>query len=943
MATHDFDDDRTDSMLFPVLTAGMMISQYKIISQLGVGGMGEVYLAEDTKLKRQIALKFVGVGSKIDSEARERFIREARAAAALDHPNIVTIHDVAEHKGRPYIAMEYVEGEPLRTVISTGKLECELVFQIMIQLCSGISEAHSAGIIHRDIKPSNIMVDKKNRCRVLDFGLAKAGGDPQTTSAGSFMGTASYMSPEQGSGQEVDCRSDIFSLGVVFYEMLTGCCPFKRENIPATIQAVINELPPKITGGANGDAQKLQQVIDRMMAKAPADRYQNIDDVAADLERLCDGDKLPKLTLTRTPEKVPQVKGLAVLCLRNLGVAEDEYLSYGITEDLIVDLTRIGNIRVAPMRSVLKYRDSDVDLKEIAKVLDVSLILDGSIHRTEGGIRASAQLIEMGSGKNLWADRWEDRLDRLPMVKTALAQGVGRALNIDSSAAKAAQIGKPETRNPEAYEYYLRGKYTFEHRHMKADVDVAADLYKQALKLEPALLAARAGMAEILMFQDQYDDAAEQLLSAVVDARKRELPADEAQTLRLLAQCFSEQSMWDEAAHYSSESVKVSTEIGDLAGEAAGLGILIRTRQRRAMFDEALQLADRVLEINRQLNDRKREADALNLIGTVYLHKGDCDNANKMYNQALEIAHDRDQATVEAASIANLGTVCYYTGEFDRAVEYYERALKVFDLLGDAKKQAATAQNIGTIYTQKGKYRRAIEYYEQAYAIYEKKSERGRRVLTINNIAHVQIILGEYDAALKKLKTVLEVAEDLKYPLVLSAAHLNMAFAWTCRGDYKRAEKEFSTATDLSEQWDLRRENAEALSYAAAADYQQGRYEASYDKFERALPLAEEVQDKTIIYRCQAYLATRDIAPDCVNASFKRQQEIVDRADLLGEPRLIIDSKRLQAATLIRFGRTAAERQDGVSILNELLILAMDLGIDYEINAIESQLKALNG
>jgi serine/threonine protein kinase len=374
MATDASDNDQTRS--FRILTVGATVAHYKIISRLGAGGMGEVYLAEDTRLRRKVGLKFLSTQFATDRKLKARFTREARAAAALKHANIVIIHEVAEYEGRPYIAMEYVDGESLRDIIHHGRLNAEKSLEIMAQLCSGLLEAHNAGIVHRDIKPSNIMFDRKGSCRILDFGLAKGTGDSQNTSPGSIMGTASYMSPEQGQGLDVDHRGDIFSLGVVFYEMLTGCSPFKRANIPATISAVVHDQPERLAQYFDCDTDCWQQIIDRMLAKTPSERYQSTDSILADLNRLKTGEKLPQLSEVRVLAH-QEVRALAVLYLRNLGSNEDEYLSYGITEDLIVDLTRIGSIRVAPMRSVLKFKDSDRELDDIARALDVSLILDG--------------------------------------------------------------------------------------------------------------------------------------------------------------------------------------------------------------------------------------------------------------------------------------------------------------------------------------------------------------------------------------------------------------------------------------------------------------------------------------------------------------------------------------------------------------------------------------
>ncbi len=939
MAADELDNDRTRSV--KVLAVGTEVSHYKVIERIGAGGMGEVYLAEDTRLKRRIAIKFLQSRFAADKELKARFIREAQAAAALKHRNIVTIHEVAEYGDRPYIVMEHVEGESLDELIRRNRLNPAKSLGIMSQLCEGLREAHEAGIVHRDIKPSNIIVDKKGCCRILDFGLAKGGGDSQSTSPGTIIGTAGYMSPEQGQGLKVDHGSDIFSLGIVFYEMLTGRSPFKRANIPATIHAVVHEQPEKIAGCFDFDTERWQQILDKMLTKTPADRYQSIGQVAADISRLKDGESLPWVPTGREPATPPAVKSLAVLYLRNLGPADDEYLSHGITEDLIVDLTRIGSIRVAPMRSVLKFKDSDRELVDIAGALDVSLLLDGSIHKTESKVRVSAQLIDVASGKHLWADRWEDSLDRLHLVKTALAEGVSTVLKVDSSVVRAAQVGEPEARSPKAYEYYLRGKYTYEHRHSPSDVSVASKLYEQALKLEPSLLAARAGSAEIMMFEDRYEEAVQELLSAMVEAQEGKQQADEAHILRLLARCFSGQSLWDEAAHFAEQAVQVSKQLGDLAGEAASLSVLIKTRQRRAMFDDALKLADRVLEINRQLADRDKEAEALNLIGTVHLHKGDCENSLAMHERALEIARERDQGSVEANCIGNIGAVYFYLGDLEKALSHWKRSLQKFSILGNLSKKAATMQNIAAVHVLRGDYHKALDLYEQAQSIHAKCSERDRCALTINNAAFVLIVLGRYDEAIAKLTSALETADDLGYPFLAVLANTNLGFVYFCQGEIESAAQRYQTAIDMARRSDLRRDEAVALSYAGEMYYLNNQSEKSYDYFEKAQKIAEKVRDKETLLRCSAYLATSPTSGTYSPTRINHQRAIVEDAEKLGDPRMILIARRLLGESIARSDSSDTGRRNGTVMLRELLTFAQTKEITYEVAWIESILNNL--
>jgi len=265
---------------------GKTISHYRILEKLGEGGMGEVYLAQDTKLNRRVALKFLPAQLASDEEFKERFKREAQAAAALNHPNIITIHEVAEYENRPYIAMEYVEGESLKKLITKKDLSINKVINMAMQICEGLSKAHQSGIVHRDVKPQNILIDKDGRVRILDFGLAKLKKDAMLTQPGSTVGTVAYMSPEQAQGMEVDQRSDIFSFGVVLYEMITSQLPFKGEHDAAMIYSIIHETPEPLARYKANVPDELQRMVEKAMEKSPEMRYQHADDLGADLRKL---------------------------------------------------------------------------------------------------------------------------------------------------------------------------------------------------------------------------------------------------------------------------------------------------------------------------------------------------------------------------------------------------------------------------------------------------------------------------------------------------------------------------------------------------------------------------------------------------------------------------------------------------------------------------------
>ncbi|MBI5267114.1 MAG: serine/threonine protein kinase, partial [candidate division Zixibacteria bacterium] len=278
------EDDKTRT--FVPLNKDTMVSHYRIVEKIGAGGMGEVYLAEDTKLNRRVALKFLPVHACQDADRRSRFTREAQAAAKLNHPNIVTIYEVSEFSGRPFFAMEHIDGKSLRDLIKRKGMPLSQIIDIAIQLCEGLQEAHARGIIHRDIKPSNISCDGKGHCKILDFGLAAVRGSDQLTKTGSTLGTASYMSPEQARGEKTDQRSDLWSFGVVLYEMVTGKAPFQGENEASILLSVVNNEPEPVQSAVPDVSPELVHIIRRALEKDPADRYKTAEDMLIDLKRL---------------------------------------------------------------------------------------------------------------------------------------------------------------------------------------------------------------------------------------------------------------------------------------------------------------------------------------------------------------------------------------------------------------------------------------------------------------------------------------------------------------------------------------------------------------------------------------------------------------------------------------------------------------------------------
>ncbi len=425
---------------------GKAISHYKILEKLGEGGMGVVYKAEDTKLKRTVALKFLPPHISESGEEKERFIHEAQSASALNHPNITTIHEIDEFEGQMFIVMEYCEGNTLKQIIEKETLPIKRVLDIGIQVCEGLTAAHKKEIVHRDIKSDNIMVTKEGQVKIMDFGLAKLKGATKLTKTRSTLGTLAYMSPEQAQGEEVDSRSDIFSFGVVLYELLTGKLPFGGEHQAAIIYSIINEEPQPIARYNNKVSPDLERMITKALTKDKEERYQHIDDLLADLRQekksleYVKTATLAQPTETQKPlrkkmlplvlaglavvilivgyftlfnKKEPESgrKMLAVLPFENLGAPEQEYFAAGITDEITTHLAKVSGLGVISRTSVLQYKDTKKSVQQIGKELGVQYVLEGTILWDKSGVtnrvRINPQLIRVKDGTHVWAETYD--------------------------------------------------------------------------------------------------------------------------------------------------------------------------------------------------------------------------------------------------------------------------------------------------------------------------------------------------------------------------------------------------------------------------------------------------------------------------------------------------------------------------------------------------------
>ena len=491
---------------------GSSLNQYQILARLGRGGMGEVYLASDTRLGRKVAIKLLPEEFTRDAKRVQRFEQEARATSSLNHPNIITIHEVGEVGHHHFIVSEFVEGETLRQRMKTSPLEPETALEVAAQVASALEAAHAAGITHRDIKPENVMLRPDGLVKVLDFGLAKLtetrgpGVDLQaatiaklSTETGVVMGTVEYMSPEQARGQKVDQRTDIFSLGVMIYEMIAGRRPFEGATKSDVIAALLTVEPAPLRQYCVAVPAELERIVAKSLAKEPEARYQSAADLSADLKTLRPSVQSASAAITRqlglasprfawrhglilaviatvsivalasifyfrrTPVvEAVQIKSLAVLPFKSLNQeAKEEYLGLGLAADIITKVSQSGELTVRPSSSVRKYVNQEMDAIAAARELKVDAVLDSTFLHVGDQLRVNVNLLRVEDGASLWAETFDERFTDIFTIQDRVSQQVAQRLRLRLSQAGQARLTKRYTSNPEAYSYYAKAMYHF--------------------------------------------------------------------------------------------------------------------------------------------------------------------------------------------------------------------------------------------------------------------------------------------------------------------------------------------------------------------------------------------------------------------------------------------------------------------------------------------------
>jgi len=672
---------------------GRTISHYRIVEKIGEGGMGVVYKAQDTKLKRTVALKFLPQELLCDSESKTRFMHEAQAASALNHPNITTIHEIDEVEGECFISMEYIEGNSLKELINKRTLAIDEILAIALKIAEGLKAAHKKEIVHRDVKSDNVMVTDEGEVKIMDFGLVKLKGVTKLTKTGSTLGTLQYMSPEQAQGKEADQRSDIFSFGVVLYEMITGQLPFKGEHEAAVIYSIVNETPEPLARYKANVPEGLQRIVDKALQKDVSTRYQSAAEIVADLKGLQKETAgagveatLPKRLQRFKPlvwgigllvvvgiavtgvlvlkpwlvSKKAEAKSLAVLSFENLGTEADGYLASGLAEDLAIKLRKLAGFRVASSEDIRRLNKEELLPKQIASRLRVEYALGGSLLKAGDRIRVNVEVIEQASGEVIWSEQFHRRFTDIHEFHDEVSQKIAEALKVRLSPAEQIALKERPTDSPEAYDHYLKGRHYYYNVTFR-DNELAEREFGRALQLDPDYPLALAGLADayVQRYKERFDhdeywlDSSEVLIDKALA-----LESDLAEAYESRAEVLLQE---DNITGACEAAEKAKDLRPDWDEPYVHLGYIYKERGERskalAMFDTALTLRPSV--------------DALCGRGIIFQIRGQMDSAKVAYQAALKFNPDHDRPYLE------LGGLHEELYEGEKAESLYQRAIEV--------------------------------------------------------------------------------------------------------------------------------------------------------------------------------------------------------------------------------------------------------------------------
>jgi serine/threonine protein kinase/tetratricopeptide (TPR) repeat protein len=679
---------------------GRTVSHYQILEEIGDGGMGVVYRAQDTKLKRAVALKFLPSEMTRDEGARSRFVYEAQTASALDHPNICTIYEVDETPdGRVFIAMAFYAGESLKQRLSRGPLPPLQAIDIAEQTAAGLGQVHRQGIIHRDIKPENLVVTENGVVKIVDFGVATLASLCPSADVWPSAGTVAYMSPEQATGDTVDQRSDIWSLGVVLYEMVTGKWPFSGVYNEVIIYSIVNLDPRPITAADEKLPAELERIVDKALVKKPADRYQSTDDMVNDLNALKAAVDAGGATVAVS--KPPPLPSIAVLPFVNMSAdPQQDYFCDGIAEDIINDLARITDLRVAARTSAFAFKGKRMDARDIGKALGVDVLLEGGVRKAGNRLRITTQLTNVTNGYHLWSDRFDRETSDVFAIQTEIAHNIARALEIKLSRDEREALAKTLTQDVVAYDFYLRGRKLF-HQKRPGSIRQAIEMFGHAIAKDPNYALAHSGMADCYSYLSLFEDkeanlkrsfqagqraleidpglaeahAARGLALSLSGRGRNEVDAEFETAIRLNPTLFEAyyfygyscriQRRWEKAAELFEKAAVINPEDYQVQNH---LGMAYKTLNLREKAVDAYRRS--VLNIDRHLEMNPEDSRARQMGAVAHIELGDLEKGLEWGSQAVTMDPENPMLLYNSACVFSVA------GEADRAIECLEKAIR---------------------------------------------------------------------------------------------------------------------------------------------------------------------------------------------------------------------------------------------------------------------------
>ncbi|GAB4336095.1 MAG: serine/threonine-protein kinase [Candidatus Abyssubacteria bacterium] len=750
---------------------GRVVTHYRVLEKLGEGGMGEVYKAEDLRLKRIVALKFLSLHLPKVAGARDRFYREAQAASKLDHPNICTVYEIDEFEGRAFIAMAYVEGRDLSEMIAECPLDARQAIDIAIQVAEGLDEAHDKGIVHRDIKSNNIMVTEKGLVKIVDFGLAKLVGMEGLTGSHSFMGTLEYASPEQSLGKSVDQRTDIWSLGVVIYEMLMGRLPFRGENSHAIMHSILHDEPKNISTEWEDIPSALARIVQKALQKDPESRYRSMDVLIRDLKSVdlgSESDALPSDQLCSTklivparrmlsraalvgvaaaalllalvwvtrPERPPPpptapetpasaaVRSIAVLPFANHSPdLIEEYFCDGLSEELINTLCGMNRLRVVARTSSFSFKGTNADVREIGGHLNVDTILEGSVRSEGDTLRVTAQLVDVGNGYHLWSERYDCKMKDIFSVQEQIALAIADKLQITLRDMERTKVAKHGTRDIEAYKLYLKGRWFWNKFNAEGFLK-AVEYFGQAVEKDPEYAAAYAGIADCYSL----------------------LPG--------FSKPFPSSLVYPQAKAAALKAIELDNM---LAESHSALGWV--KMQHEFDFRGAEQEFKRAIELN------PGYAPVHSQYALLLMYMGRSDEAIGQNEMALEL----DPFAVVINT--NMAYVYYYAGLYDKAIDMAEEAIAMDSTFMYAH------HCLGMCYVAKSMYKEADAHFDRERMLLEEVQKLWGlppepSVVGESMIGLSYFMMGETDEATRTAQAVLKISErEYVPPFFIGSAH----------------------------------------------------------------------------------------------------------------------------------------------------------------------------